>query len=128
MTWSYGGTAGTVSSNLDLVRLRVGDTDPADPLLIDEEITAFLSSRQIVNASGTFVDVRRAAADSADAIAAKYARGYNFSTDGQSFNRSERVAHYVELAKDLRDRSGVESVVVKSPTATAYEDLLNLGA
>lgn len=95
-TWTYSG--GTViSEDLDLVRLRIGDTNSADPLLYDEEINVYLTAWPD--------NVDFAAAGCCEAIAAKYARDFNFAADGQSFNRRERVEHYMNLAASFR-RSG----------------------
>ena len=88
-----------IESDLDRVRLKIGDTDTENALLVDEEIEAFIDAWPN--------NIEMAAADSADAIAAKFSRGFNFSTDGQSFNRRERVEHYTDLAKRLRSRGGV---------------------
>lgn len=116
----------TISSDLDIVRLKVGDTDENDPLLFDDEINYFLSTRSVVlSGGGTVVDTVGAAADAAAAIAAKFARGYNFSTDGQSFNRSERVAHYTALAHQLQRSSGGYSVPLKSSVSVAVNDDLD---
>ena len=89
MTFTYDGTLDT---DLEKVRLRIGDTASTDPLLTDEEIGVFTAEQS---------SVRLAAAAAAEAIAAKFARGYNFKTDGQEFNRAERVKHYLDLAKAL---------------------------
>lgn len=110
-----------MATDLDMVRLAVGDTDETDPLLLDDEIQALLDK----HATDSVVQVTAAAADAASAIAAKFARGYNFTTDGQSFNRSERVNHYTALAYDLRQRMGGNSVPVISPTS--IDDGLTLG-
>jgi hypothetical protein len=82
----------------DRVRLKVGDTDTDDLILTDAQIDAYLVAWPD--------NVDLAAADAAEAIAAKYSRGFNFSTDGQVFNRRERVAHYMDLASRLRKRGG----------------------
>jgi hypothetical protein len=87
-----------ITSDRDKVRLKVGDTDTADPLLFDDEIDALLADEG---------SVTRAAIAAARAIAAKFARGYTFQTDGQRFNRAERVAHYRQLAKDLATEAGI---------------------
>lgn len=85
-------------SGLDRVRLLIGDTNVADELLTDAEINSKLANWPS--------NVDLAAADAAEAIAAKFSRGFNFSSDGQAFNRSERVEHYQALADKLRRRSG----------------------
>ena len=92
-----------MASDLDIVRLKVGDTDASDQLLLDSEITALLTLHGTVAA---------AAPAAAEAIAAKFARGYNFKTDGQEFSRSDRVKHYLELAKRLRSNSGLSTATV----------------
>jgi len=87
-----------ITTDRDKVRLKIGDTDMSDPILQDDEIDAALVAWP--------ANLDLAAADSAEAIAAKYSRGFNFSTDGQTFNRRERVVHYMDLAKTLRSRGG----------------------
>lgn len=82
------------TSDLDLVRLRCGDNDATDELLTDAEINAFIAAWPD--------NLNLAAANAAEAIAAKFARDFNFSADGQTFNRRERVLHYMELAEKLR--------------------------
>lgn len=93
-----------ITKDLDKLRVYIGDTDPTDYLVSDDEGKLFLTNHTA--ADGT-VDVYAAAADAAYSIAAKFSRGYNFSTEGQSFNRSERVNHYTALANRL---------VAQSPT------------
>jgi hypothetical protein len=95
-----------ITASRDKVRLRIGDTNSADPLLYDEEIDYFLSERGD--------DVAKAAADCAAAIAAKYARAFEFETDGQKFKRQQVYEHYTALAKDLRNGvgGGLSTIVV----------------
>lgn len=100
-----------ISTARDKVRLTIGDNDSTDPLLQDDEIDYFLAAQSD--------DIQLAAASAAEAIAAKFARGYNFATDGQSFNRSERVKHYMGLAAMLdpmNARSGQSTVVTNHTT------------
>lgn len=85
-------------SDLDRVRLRVGDTDMSDPLLSDQEIETLLGEWP--------GNLDLVAANAAEAIAAKFSRGFNFTTERQQFNRSERVNHYTQLAANLRRRGG----------------------
>lgn len=82
----------------DRVRLMIGDTDSTDPLLYDDEVEVYIAAWP--------ENLALAAADAAEAVAAKYARGFTFSTDGQTFNRRERVEHYTNLATTLRTRGG----------------------
>lgn len=85
-------------SDRDRVRLMIGDTDSTDPKLTDAEI------QRHVAAWPDNLDL--AAAGAAEAIAAEYAAGYNFASDGQTFNRRERHTHYINLARELRRRGG----------------------
>lgn len=93
-------------TDLDKVRLLVGDTDSGDPQLSDPEIEALLEAR---TAEGS-TNVVAAAADAASAIAAIYAREFDFAEDAQTFDRSQRYEHYYELEKTLRVRAGGISV------------------
>jgi hypothetical protein len=101
-------------SDLDLVRLSIGDTDDTDPLLLDDEIEALLERRGVIDTTGgTVYNIPAAAADAAGAIAAKYAREFDFSEDGQNFRRAQRVGHYQALERSLRSRSGGVAVPVR---------------
>jgi alkaline phosphatase len=118
------------ASDIALVRLQVGDGDPAEQLLTDAEITSLIEQSE---AAGAY-NLAQASADAARSIAAKFARGYNFATDGQSFNRSERVDHYLGLYASLQGLagsggvgSGVAAVPVQSSVAAALADGLVLG-
>jgi hypothetical protein len=103
-------------SDRDRVRLAIGDTDSTDPLLTDDEVDDFLSQRYVVDTTaGTVYNTVAAAADAAGAIAAKYARDFNFAEDGQRFDRAQRVGHYQALERHLRNRQGGVSV----PSSTA---------
>ena len=90
-----------ISTDVDRVRLAIGDTDTAD-----EEIQEFVDQRSIPSNGGTAVNLPAAAADCAGAIAAKYAREFDFSEDGQNFQRAQRVGHYQALEQMLRKRQG----------------------
>lgn len=97
-----------ISTDLDRVRLMVGDTDVDDPLLTDDEIGVFVDGRQIAvyGSDDTVTNIPAAAADAAEAIAAKFARDFNFAEDGQRFDRAQKFGHYTALAQKLRNRSG----------------------
>lgn len=106
-TFSYAGTVagGTITSSRDKVRLETGDTDPTAVLFYDEEIDVYLANRANV--------VLVTAADLCDAAATKFARGYDFGTDGQTFDRSQMTKAYQDRAKSLRARaSGITSLPV----------------
>jgi hypothetical protein len=97
-----------IETDRDKVRLLIGDTDSTDPILQDDEIAFFIESRTVLDSSGgtVQVNVAAAAADACGAIAAEYARQYDFSTDGQNFRRAQRVGHFMALERELRNRSG----------------------
>jgi hypothetical protein len=108
-----------VPSNLDLVRLAVGDTDEDDPLLVDDEIDAILENRALLYNGGTVYNIPAAAADAAGAIAAHYSREFSFGEDGQRFDRAQRVGHYQALERTLRSRAGgVSMPITLAGTAT----------
>lgn len=85
-------------SERERVRLKIGDTDSTAYKLTNAQV-----DQCVADWPG---NVELAAANAAEAIAAKYAEGYNFASDGQSFNRRERFEHYNRLAGDLRRRGG----------------------
>lgn len=92
-----------ITATLDKVRLLIGDTDSTAPELSDEEVNFFITER----ASNIYL----AAADCCDALAAKYARAYDFETDNQSFKRSQAHAAYMDMAARFRARAhGVTTV------------------
>jgi hypothetical protein len=107
-------------SDLDLVRLSIGDTDETDPLLLDDEVEALLDRNvHIDTTGGTVYNIPAAAADAAGAIAAKYSREFNFGEDGQRFDRAQRVGHYQALERTLRNRAGgVSMPITLAGTAT----------
>ena len=112
----------SISSNRDRVRMLIGDTDESDPLIPDDQIAELLTQRTVLDSSGGTlgVNVHAAAADAAGAISAKFARQFDFSEDGQNFRAAQRVAHYRELEKSLRARSGGYSQPISlAGTATA---------
>ncbi len=104
MTFTYSGTAsGTALTALHKTRLEIGDTDSTAALFTDEELDVYLDARSD--------SVLLAAADACDVLATRFARAYDFSTDGQSFSRSKMTEMYRQRAKDLRTRaSGVVTV------------------
>ena len=79
--------------------LGLGNVGERAPKLVDAEIELFIEAWPD--------NLGMAAADAAEAIAAKYAEGYTFGEDGQTFNRRERFLSYSELAERLRKRSGI---------------------
>lgn len=101
MTWTYGSRPGTSSpaSRLDAVRHLVGDVDPDDHQIQNEEINFALSQ------SGD--EIYGASALTARAIAARYGRLVDTTIDqtGVRANYSQRQAHYLDLATDLEKQA-----------------------
>lgn len=95
-------------SDIDQVRLLVGDTDNSNLLLTADEIQAFLDQNAITDSGGgtTSINYEGAGADAAGAIAAQFSPGYDFGEDGQNFRRSQRVGHFMDLERSLRKRAG----------------------
>ncbi len=79
------------------VRLEIGDTDETKALFEDEEVTTKLADHG--------ENVPLAAAALCDILARRFARDFDFATDGQSFNRSQMSKQYAQLARDLRGRA-----------------------
>ena len=106
-----------LTDDTDKVRLLIGDTDSDDWLLSDDEVDFFITEHS---------DLNIAAAAAAEAIAASFARGYDFATDGQSFNRSQRVQHYLDLAAKLdpaNARNGAGTIQTAATTKVdGYSD------
>jgi hypothetical protein len=96
VAWTYSGDPNT--SAKDEVRFLVGDTDSTDQLVQDEEIGYVLSVHAAVVGSINY----QAAAEVADAIAAKFARKRDRSIGALSDQAEQQYQHYVELAARLR--------------------------
>lgn len=78
MTWTYSGDPS--SSSRDRLRFLIGDTDPDDPQITDEEVAA-----QLTISGGPVV----AAAALARSLSAKYSRKIDKSIDGLSISFSQ---------------------------------------
>jgi hypothetical protein len=105
-------------TDLDTIRLLVGDTETGDAILADADYEDFIARQQLQTSGGTVTNINAAAADAAGAIAAKFARDYDFTTDGQTFNRAQRIGHYMSLERELRNRSGGVIVSVAGSALT----------
>src|SRR3990167_2969456 len=95
MTFTYSSTS--VTTALAKTRLEIGDTDSSAALFTDEELDVYLDNRSD--------NVLLAAADACDALASRFARAYDFSTDGQSFKRGSMSAMWAARADALLRRS-----------------------
>lgn len=95
----------TITTDRDMFRLELGDTETTDALFSDEECDYFLT---------TYGDVLVAAAYACEALARRFASAFDFSEDGQSFSRSQMSKQFAQLAVTLRRR--VAGTVSTSPT------------
>ncbi len=96
MAWTYSGAPGTNAK--DEVRFLVGDTDPADPLVQDEEINFVLTGFPDEAGRNNY----QAASVVAEAIAARFARKADRSIGTLSVQAKQQHDHYVDVAKRLR--------------------------
>ena len=83
----------SLTSDLDKVRLRIGDTDSEEVLLSNETINALLTIRN---------DVVLASIDCIEAILGKFAREIDRQALGLGGPRSQNTTHYQALLKELR--------------------------
>ncbi|MDP3937551.1 MAG: hypothetical protein Q8R92_05370 [Deltaproteobacteria bacterium] len=110
MSFTYDGTLGT---DFEKVRLEIGDTDSAAELFSDTEIEHKIDdSANLVVAAATLCDI----------LARRFARAYDFETDGQSFKRSQMSKQYAQLARDLRQRSVEGFVTLATTRVDGYSD------
>jgi hypothetical protein len=77
----------------DLVRLLVGDADPDNQMLTDD---------QVALVTAQFSSSTLAAAAVADALAGKFSRSVTFSVEGLSIQNSQKAANFRALAQRLR--------------------------
>jgi len=78
----------------DKLRLELGDTDTTNYVFNDDELDYFLTEETN--------NVLKARLRAAEAAVFRFARSYDFATDGQSFKRSQQATAYAEMAKQLR--------------------------
>lgn len=95
MTWTFSPNLPTAK---DVVRDYVGDTDSGDQLISDEQITAYLAVE-----TSTLL----AAARTAFAISAKFARKVSESVAGSSHSAESKFRQYEQLANRLLEQAGV---------------------
>ncbi len=86
---------------LDEFRLGLGDHPTPDTpegdyvyLLNDDECDYFIDKHP--------TNLMLALADACDALAARFARGFDFAEDGQSFSRSQMASQYAARATEYR--------------------------
>lgn len=94
--WTYDGDPD--GNRTDEVRFMVGDTDPADPLVQDEEIDYVLTLHVPAVGKPAWL----AAAWTCDAIAGKFARRMQQSIGSLSRSAQQQYEHYRDLAAHYR--------------------------
>jgi hypothetical protein len=94
MSWTYSGDPSL--SDRDKVRFLVFDTDVNEQLINDEEIAWVLTEQS---------NIYMAAANVAEAIAAKFAKDINRSAVGLSASPGGRGRFYLDLADKLRSQA-----------------------
>lgn len=99
MAFSY--TAGSTATR-DRVRLNIGDTDENQALFNDAELDDIIVQETSENAS---------TARCAEILALRFARQYDFSADGSSFDRSQMSEMYRALGKEFRAKADGSSVI-----------------
>lgn len=100
MAWSYSGDPG--ASPKDEVRFLVADTDPADPIVSDEEILFMLAEK------GTPLS---AAAALARVLAFRYARACDTAIGDYRVSLSAIAERYRLLARELSSKAGLVSAI-----------------
>jgi hypothetical protein len=85
-----------ITADIDKLRLEIGDLASADQLYTDDQLTYFLDS---------YGSVLGAAAAACDALAARFARDFDFQWKDQKFSRSQMSRAFAQQAAAIRARS-----------------------
>lgn len=100
-----------ITATRDKLRLELGDTDTNNELFQDDELDYFLTEEAD--------NILAACLRACYAAARKFARAYDFQTDGQAFKRSQMQKAYADLAAKLEQQgitvtgtAGVQTVDV----------------
>lgn len=115
MTFTYDSAAAAATATvLHNIRLEIGDTDSDAALFTDEEIGVYATARGLtVSAVSSRAGAELlACADLLDSLAARFARAYDFETDGQRFDRGQMSEMYRDRARELRLRAAGLGTVV----------------
>jgi len=118
MTWSYGPAADPplpITTDLDQVRLLIGDTDPAAPLLQDEEIGLYLADGLQPQPSPQL-----SAAMAAGLLASKYRRLVDIREGAASASLSQLAKQFSDLAAELRGQASLSVAVGVAPAFACH--------
>lgn len=100
----------SVDTNLEKLRLAIGDTDVSDSganaIFKDSELNYFLGEEAN--------DITNSALRACYAAMARFARAYDFETDQQKFHRSQMFSAFAELAERLE----AQGATLSSATST----------
>jgi hypothetical protein len=110
MTWSYSGNPKT--DEKDKYRFIIGDTDQAEPILQDEEITYIL---------GEYADDVIRLYHLYSRAATYFARKVKRSLGPQSEEPFERQRHYEDLAKDYKQRMSSAGISLPKGMASSFK-------
>lgn len=94
-------------TDVEKVRLKIGDTEVSDALFSDTELEAFLEDEGTVGG---------AAAAACESLAARFAPDYDVSTDDQSLKRSQKSAAFAKLAETLRGQEEKDAPIETQTT------------
>jgi hypothetical protein len=97
--WTY--THSPATSQVDEVRLLIGDTNEDDPLLSNEEIEYFIATEG---------PGKRAASEAARAIASSFARLMDRSIGSLSASYSQKYQQYFDLSQTLKTEAQSDPV------------------
>lgn len=100
-----------MATDLGKVRFKVGDTVDEGHLVEDATITALLEEHGSVTAAAREVCL---------GIAAMFSREFDFQTDDQRFQRSQRAKAYRELAAQLTDEGGGDLSTIETVRDDGY--------
>lgn len=117
MTWTY--TGDPRSSSTDAVHFLIGDTNPTDQLVADEEILYLLAVNSPI----------LAAAAACETLASKFARMVDSQVGDVSLKASSRSKQYGDMAIALRARAAREGLSVifgGQSVSTKYDDATNI--
>lgn len=112
MAWDFDATLAT---DKDRVRLKIGDINSADELLQNETIQAILDQGKSV--VGTSIEC-------INAIIALLSRDTDRSNVGMSTTRSQKIAHYEILLKNLKAENALGAAPKFGGTSDSEKDTL----